>query len=64
MLFKGTFTGERRFPIGHGLKVLAGRPDLVQVSLVGRPVRPLGTIDQIRWETFRPAKAPAKAPKP
>ena len=64
VLFKGTFSGERQFPIGQGLKVLAGRPDLVQVSLVGRATGPLGPIDQIRWETFRPTQVRAKAPTP
>ena len=52
VLFKGTFQGERRFPLGQGLKVLAGRPDLVRVSVGGSPARPLGTIDQIRWVRF------------
>lgn len=64
VLFKGTFKGERAFPLGQGLTVLAGRPDLVQVSLGGSPARPLGSIDQIRWVSFRPATAPVKAPTP
>ena len=52
VLFKGTVQGERSFPVGQGLKVLAGRPDLVLVSLGGSSPRPLGRIDQIRWQSF------------
>lgn len=54
VLFKGTFQGERRFPIGQGLRVLAGRPDLVSASVGDAAARPLGRIDQIRWLTFQP----------
>lgn len=61
VLFKGTLKGERRFPLGPGLKLLAGRPDLVQVRLGNAPARPLGTIDQIRWVSI-PAGQPAAAP--
>jgi cytoskeletal protein RodZ len=59
VLFKGTVQGERSFPVGQGLKVLAGRPDLVLVSLGGSSPRPLGRIDQIRWQSF-----PEDATKP
>jgi cytoskeletal protein RodZ len=59
VLFKGTVQGERSFPVGQGLKVLAGRPDLVLVSLGGSSPRPLGRIDQIRWQSF-----PEEATKP
>lgn len=51
-LFRGTFKGERRFPLGGGLQVLAGRPDLVQAQLGNRPAQPLGRIDQVRWQRF------------
>jgi hypothetical protein len=56
-LFEGTFKGQRSFPLQGGLQVLAGRPDLVQVSFGAQPARPLGPIDQIRWVSF---KAPAR----
>ncbi|MBM5806109.1 MAG: DUF4115 domain-containing protein [Cyanobacteria bacterium M_surface_10_m2_179] len=56
-LFEGNFKGERSFPLQGGLQVLAGRPDLVQVSFGAQPARPLGPIDQIRWVSF---KAPAR----
>ncbi|MCP9941587.1 helix-turn-helix domain-containing protein [Cyanobium sp. ATX 6E8] len=55
-LFRGTFEGERRFPLGGGLSVLAGRPDLVKAQLGSGPAKPLGRIDQVRWQQF---KAPA-----
>jgi len=64
VLFKGTFKGERRFPLGQGLKVLAGRPDLVQVSVGGVAARPLGTIDQIRWVSVPADQPAAAAPAP
>lgn len=51
-LYEGTLLGTRVFPLQGGLEVLAGRPDLVQVSLGGRPARALGKIDQIRWVRF------------
>lgn len=51
-LFRGTFTGEKRFPMGQGLKVLAGRPDLVSATAGGQGPRSLGRIDQVAWRTF------------
>lgn len=51
-LFRGTFQGERAFPMGDGLQVLAGRPDLVQAQLGSGPTKPLGRIDQVRWQRF------------
>jgi cytoskeleton protein RodZ len=52
VLFRGTLNGERRFPLGGGLQVLAGRPDLVQVQLGNAASRVLGPIDQVRWQRF------------
>ena len=56
-LFRGSFTGERRFPLGQGLEVLAGRPDLVRTQIGGGAAQPMGAIDQVRWRSFR-APAP------
>ena len=56
-LFRGTFTGEKRFPLGSGLRVLAGRPDLVNAAVGDGQARPLGPIDQVVWHTFKPAPA-------
>ncbi len=52
-LFRGTFTGEKRFPLGSDLRVLAGRPDLVTVTAGTQKPRTLGRIDQVVWRTFR-----------
>jgi cytoskeleton protein RodZ len=60
-LFEGLFRGRRSFPVGQGLQVRAGRPDLVQASLGSAAAKPLGRIDQITWVRFGPA-APAPAP--
>ena len=54
VLFEGTFNGTRQFPLAGGLELLAGRPDLVQVSRGDQPAKPLGRIDQIRWVSFNP----------
>ncbi|MFM8258689.1 MAG: helix-turn-helix domain-containing protein [Vulcanococcus sp.] len=62
VLFQGTFRGERRFPLNQGLRVKAGRPDLVQASLGDQPPRALGPIEQIRWVSFQAGRAPAPAP--
>jgi transcriptional regulator with XRE-family HTH domain len=51
-LFRGTFSGEKVFPLGGGLEVLAGRPDLVTAAVGGRPAAALGPIDQVRWHRF------------
>jgi cytoskeletal protein RodZ len=57
-LFRGTLEGEQTFPLKDGdLLVLAGRPDLVEVTVGGAQARPLGTIDKVIWHRFR-APAP------
>jgi cytoskeletal protein RodZ len=61
-LFQGTLLGEQRFPLGQGLQVMAGRPDLVRAKLGGQPERVLGPISAVQWRSFGPAPA-AKAPK-
>ena len=59
-LFRGTLEGQRSFPLGQGLRVLAGRPDLVTAQLGGGPAQALGRIDQVQWRRFAPgATAPA-----
>ena len=60
-LFEGDLKGRRVFPLGQGLRVLAGRPDLVLASLGTAPAKPLGPIDQINWISFKPTAA---TPKP
>ena len=66
-LFQGTLLGEQRFPLGQGLQVMAGRPDLVRAKLGGQPERVLGPINAVQWRSFGPAsdaKAPKAAPAP
>ncbi|MCP9807825.1 helix-turn-helix domain-containing protein [Cyanobium sp. HWJ4-Hawea] len=68
-LFRGAFQGRRAFPLAAGIRVLAGRPDLVLVQRGNGPAKPLGTVKQIRWQTFAPTQAklqatPAKPPTP
>lgn len=57
-LFRGMLTTPRRFPLGEGLQVLAGRPDLVSVRVADGPARILGPIDQVRWYRFPHSTAP------
>jgi transcriptional regulator with XRE-family HTH domain len=64
VVFRGTFKGERRFPLGEGLKVLAGRPDLVTARLAGKPAQRLGSIEQVQWRTFKTAEPEPAAANP
>lgn len=54
LLYRGTFSGSRRFPLDDGLRLLAGRPDLVEVSRDNEPSRKLGPISAVVWYTFSP----------
>lgn len=63
-LYRGSFVGERRFPLGDGLLLRAGRPDLVMVSQGAAAPRPLGGVSDIRWIPFKPAAPVPSAPKP
>lgn len=60
-LFSGIFEGEKTFPLGSGLRVLAGRPDLVTVQVGDGPAKVMGPITQVQWRRFGPA---ATAPAP
>ena len=51
-LFHGTLSGEQVFPLDKGLRVLAGRPDLVSAAVGPNPARPLGAIGDVRWRSF------------
>lgn len=62
VLFRGTLQGERRFPLSGELRVLAGRPDLVRITIPGEQARVLGPIEAVRWRSFRPATPQAPAP--
>lgn len=52
-LYQGLLKGERRFPADRGLKVLAGRPDLVRVRSGSSPSRRLGAINDVIWRPLR-----------
>lgn len=53
-LFRGNLQGQKRFPLGSGLRVLAGRPDLVSVQVGAGAARVLGPIDAVVWRRFSP----------
>lgn len=63
-LFSGLLEKEARFRLGQGLRVLAGRPDLVTASVNGEAPRRLGTISEVDWQDFPAAGAQATAPSP
>jgi cytoskeletal protein RodZ len=58
-LFRGDFQGQQDFSLREGLKVLAGRPDLVLVQVGTTAARPLGSITEVQWQTFAAPKTPA-----
>lgn len=62
ILFSGMLEKEARFRLGPGLRVLAGRPDLVTASVGSAPPRRLGTISQVDWQDFPSSPAPAVVP--
>lgn len=53
-LFVGTLEGTRRFSIGRGLELRAGRPDLVLLRNGLQPPRTLGPIEAIQWYRVLP----------
>jgi cytoskeleton protein RodZ len=53
-LFEGTLTGEKRFPLGRGIEVIAGRPHAVTAAIGPAPAAPLGGVADIRWKRFSP----------
>lgn len=64
-LFQGMLQGVKSYPLGQGLQVMAGRPDLVEIELAGRRPRLLGPIDQAIWRNFSAAPGiPADAAAP
>ncbi len=48
-------------PLGTGLRLRAGRPDLLEIAMPGQSFRPLGPINAIGWRTLVPAR-PAAGP--
>ena len=57
-LFEGLMQpGPHSFPLGTGVQVLAGRPDLVMAHIGDQPAKTLGSIETIQWVTFKPPVA-------
>ena len=48
-LYGAILQGQVLLPLGRGVKVLAGRPDLVRVAVAHQRPKVLGRIDQIAW---------------
>ena len=64
-LYAAILKGRVQLPLGGGLKVLAGRPDLVRASRGAELPQPLGTIDRITWVVFdAPAPLSGENPSP
>lgn len=66
-LFEGTFSGEKRFPVGRGIEVIAGRPHAVRAAMGSAAGVPLGGVADIRWKRFSPAglqPEPPASPSP
>jgi cytoskeleton protein RodZ len=62
VLFSGSLEKEARFRLGMGLRVLAGRPDLVTAAVGSEAPRRLGTISEVGWQNFAPP--PSATPQP
>ena len=54
-LYGAILQGQVQLPLGRGVKVLAGRPDLVRVSVAGQQPKVLGKIDRIGWVLIPPS---------
>jgi len=52
VLFFSHLQGERSFPVGEGIRVRSGRPDLILVRWPGGSERILGTVNEDDWQTF------------
>lgn len=62
-LYAGILEGERRFKIGPGLRLAAGRPDLVTYRIGNRPIAVLGPIEAVGWRTLKsPLQDPTAMP--
>jgi hypothetical protein len=63
-VYEGMLKGEKTLPLGQGLQVLAGRPDLLTVRQGTGESKLLGRIDQLVWFSFKPQAPPASKPAP
>ena len=44
----------KKLPLGSGLKIRSGRPDLLYVGVGMLPFVRLGAVDDLDWFEFRP----------
>ncbi|MFM7268157.1 MAG: RodZ domain-containing protein [Cyanobium sp.] len=51
-LLYSLFQGERSFPLGQGLRIRAGRPDLIRVQRNGAEARTLGDVNDLGWHAY------------
>ena len=63
-VYEGMLKGEKTLPLGQGLEVLAGRPDLLTVRQGAGKPRVLGRISELTWFRFKPQAPPASNPAP
>jgi cytoskeleton protein RodZ len=61
-LFEGTLSTEKRFPLGRGIEVIAGRPHAVRAAIGPAAGAPLGGVADIRWKRFSPAGLRPESP--
>ncbi|MFZ9753312.1 MAG: hypothetical protein ACO3B3_07150 [Cyanobium sp.] len=52
-LYFGLLQGEQSFPVGKGLRIRAGRPDLIQIHWPGGSQQRLGSVDDLDWREIR-----------
>lgn len=52
ILFEGLLSEGRTLPYGEGFQIYAGRPDLVEAGFSVDSMRPLGTIESVRWASL------------
>lgn len=53
VLFYGLLKGQRSFPVGAGIRVRSGRPDLIRVRWPGGGERPLGSLQKNDWQIWQ-----------
>jgi hypothetical protein len=52
-LYFGLLQGEQSFPVGKGLRIRAGRPDLIEIHWPGGSQQRLGSVDDLDWREIR-----------
>lgn len=56
-LYYDILRGSRSFPISRGLRLRAGRPDLIRIRFPGQKERRLGTVYEVDWHALPAATA-------